>query len=100
MITILKRDSVLDINESHLCLADPEEIRLVIQECKTQRSLNGKGISKNGNLAAAGDIPASVYWDPRLRHIFHNPDRSERERLTRKFLERNSKFKNHTRRLI
>lgn len=102
MITVLTKKDLFQIDDRHLKLVGKEEIKAVKQSCQLQRAYNRltKGYSKRRTLAAGGDIPAAIYWDKRYAFIFHNPDKKERERLTRKFLETNSVFKTHDRRLI
>jgi hypothetical protein len=98
MITILSKKELVE--DKYLRICDTDEVRAVIADCAIQRLTNGKAMSKNKNIGAAGDIPSEVYWNPHLRYIFHNPDPKERERLTRRFLEERSAFKTTTRRLI
>lgn len=98
MITIIAKKDLVD--DKYLRLCDTPEVRSVIRECADKRLSNGKALSKDKGIGAMADIPASVYWNPALRHIFRNPDPIERMKLTKRFLEERSAFKTTTRRLI
>lgn len=96
MITILNKDALSEIDETHVRFADEEEIKAVIENCKVKRletNRDMKGFSKDKNLRTVGDIPSAVYWHPKLKHIFRNPDSKEGARLRREFLKRYTKFR-------
>lgn len=93
MLTILKKSDVID--ERYLKECDMKEVDAVLKSTAEQRLENrifGRGYSKNRNMRTLGDIPATIYWHPKFRHIFHNPDPKEGQRLRREFLKKFSKF--------
>jgi len=93
MITILAKKDVVD--EKYLRMCDPEEVKTVMQYTADQRvyhRASRNGYSPNKNMRELSAIPESVYWNPAFRHIFHNPDAREGQKLKRRFLRTFSKF--------
>lgn len=94
MLTILSKKDLID--ERYLKTVDMDECKEIIQYASEQRSYhreNRNGYSPDKNRRETGAIPATIYWNPKFRHIFHNVDAREGQRLRREFLQKYSKFR-------
>ena len=83
MIQVFTTGSI-GIPERYLRVCDTEEVRTVMQYNKEI----GSGYSKDKELKFMGKIPTEIYWNPKFRHIFHNPDPIEGKRLRSLFVKR------------
>jgi hypothetical protein len=71
MVTLLKGVQWTAEDEYHLRFVDPEEMKLVIEECKAQKEENRWGESKKAEVARTANIPFSMYRIPHYRKYFH-----------------------------
>ena len=85
----------IGLTETYIRMCDPEEVKNVIGICSREKSYhrqNRNGYTKDREMRSVGHIPSSVYYHPKLRHIFFNPDPKEGARLKEEFFRTYNKF--------
>ena len=80
MIQVFTPNSV-GIPERYLRVCDKEEVKTIMQWNK--ETVGRK--SKDKEIVFEGKIAPSMFWNPKFRSIFFNPDPVERKRLRAKF---------------
>ena len=80
MIQVFTTNSI-GIPERFLRVCDTEEVRTILQ---FNKETHGRW-DKQKEMRSEGSIHPDLYWSPKLRHIFHNPDPKERAKLRARF---------------
>lgn len=93
-------EKVSEIQERHLMMSDPEEVRGVLEMTSRNRTLNrfgrnGYSYDKSKNMRTIGHIPSSIYYNPFFRNIFTAFDTpKDREKKIRAFFRMFPKLMN------
>ena len=82
MLTILNKKALEQLNEQHLRMCDPLELRLIMDKVDlVNRNHNGGYMKDNRNLRFRGDMHPDLYWKMMRGLPKGDPERAKRKAL-------------------